>query len=166
MHLMALILGLCLSCVFMEAGPSPYVTNSRAVNSFCEVMRDPTLFKDKPVTLQATADILYGGILLNSDECKVPDVSVHYLKDFEKGSNAEALELLQRFERAAREAHLRGADVKAERTMARVVVEGTLGTNPFYHVNMARGAATLAAWDSNEEYSFVVTRIVSVQRQQ
>jgi hypothetical protein len=162
---MALILGLCFFCVFAEAAPPQYVTNSQDVQSICGVMKDPKLFQDKPITLQATAHILYGGSLLKSDECKVPDVTVHYEQDFEKRSNTEALELLQRIERAARENYLRGTNLKAERTMVSVVLEGRLEKNPFYHMQIDRGAATVAAWDYHYEYAFVVARVVSLRRQ-
>ncbi|HSS21562.1 MAG TPA: hypothetical protein VLL54_15925 [Pyrinomonadaceae bacterium] len=126
-------------------------------------MKEPKQFQEKPITLEATAHILYGGVLLKSEECNAPEVTVHYAKDFEKRSNAGALESLQHFERAAHKANLRGADLKAERTIATVVLEGRLEKNPFYHVQMDRGAATLAAWDYQNEYAFVVTRVVSVK---
>jgi hypothetical protein len=164
MEMLAIILGLCLSGGPSQDGPRPDATGPRGVENFCGVMKDPKLFLDKPVTLEATAQILYGGELLNSDECRAPDVSVHYMRGYEKGSNAEAFELLRRFRREVHAAHLRGADIKAEQIKVSVVLEGRLGKNPHYLKKWDRGPATVAAWDYNDEYAFVVTRVVSLRR--
>ncbi len=115
MKVMAIFLGLGLPCGFTQDVAQLNVTSPPGVESFCEVMKNPKLLQDKPATLQSTAYILYGGILLRSDECKAPDVTVHYKKDYEKGSDAEALAWLKRFRREVHEAHLRGAGIEAER---------------------------------------------------
>jgi hypothetical protein len=140
------------------------VTNPQAAQNFCDVMKDPELFQDKPITLAAPAYVLYGGTLLKSNECNAPDITVHYMQDYERQSNAEALESLQRLERRVHAAHLRDAGMKAEQAIVSVVLEGSLTRNPYYHMKFDRGAATLAAWDYQYEYAFVVTRVVSLKK--
>jgi hypothetical protein len=166
MNVMAIIFGLCLSSGSTPDIRRSYAVDPQHVKSFCQVMAEPKLSQDKPMTLEAVAHVLYGGILLESDECKVPQVTVHFMEGYDKRSDAKALEALERFKRKARDTHLRGDDVKAERTIASVVLEGKLEKNPYYHAEIPRGDATLAAWDYNEEYAFVVTRVVSLRRLQ
>lgn len=160
MNVMTILLSLFLACTPALLD----ITNPQAAKNVCDVMKDPKLFQDKPITLEATAYVLYGGILLNSDECNAADVTVHYMQDYERASNAEALKTLQRLERQVHEAHLRDADGKAEQAIVSVVLEGKLTRNPNYHVKIARGAATLVAWDYEYEYAFVVTRVVAVKK--
>lgn len=158
---MTMVLGLSLAC----APALLDITNLQAAKNFCDILKDPKLFQDRPITLEATAHVLYGGTLLKSDECNAADVSVHYLQDYERQSNAAALELLQRLRRQVNEAHENGAGIRAEQTIVSVVLEGRLKRNPNYHMKFDRGAATLAGWDYQHEYAFVVTRVVAVKRQ-
>jgi hypothetical protein len=164
MNLMAVIFGLFLSCGPAQDAPRPDAINPRGAEGFCEVMAKPKLFLDKPITLRAVALVLYGGVLLKSDECKAPEVTLHYRYGYEKGSDARALEALERFKHKARDAHMRGDGVKAEQTVVGVVLEGRLDKNPYYRLKIPRGDKTLAAWDYHYEYAFVVTRVVSLRQ--
>jgi hypothetical protein len=126
-------------------------------------MKVPKLVQDKSIRLAATAQVFPGGILLKSDACK-PDVSVHFQDGYERESDAKALASLQRFQRRAYESQFPGADMKAGDAIIQVVFEGMLTKNPDYHLEFARGAATLAAWDYHQEYAFVVARVISIEK--
>lgn len=157
----ALIISLALGFAGVESKLA--MTNEQEVKSFCEVMKDPKPFLSKPITVAATANVLYGGTLLTSDQCQAPDISVHYMKDYERESNADALQHLQRYQRQVREAHVLGAGNSEEMVYVGVVFEGRLEKNNLYHVEMAKGDKTVAAWDYQYEYAFVVTRVVSLR---
>jgi hypothetical protein len=129
---------------------------------FCEVMATPDKFEGRPIKLQATARVLYGGILLESDKCKAQDVSLHYKQGYEQKSDAAAIKVLKKLERNVRDAALSGRDEKVEQSMVSMLVEGTLEKNPYYHVQIDRGDRTLMAWDYNYKYAFVVSRILEV----
>jgi hypothetical protein len=163
MNVLTIILGLSLACAPAQVGSKLDMTGPQALKNFCEVMKNPKIFQDKPITLEAKANVLYGGILLKSDECNAPDVTVHYLQDYERQSNAEALALLQRLERQVHGAHESGAGIRAEQVIVSVVLEGRFTRNPNYHMKSDRGSATLAAWDFQYEYAFVVTRVVCIK---
>ena len=160
MNVISIVLSLLIGC-------SPVASNlemnkAQGVKSFCEVMKNPQAFRDKPITLEATAHLIPGGMLLKSDGCE-SDISVHYQKGFERQSNAEALELLKRFERQVHEAQSSSTELKVNEVV-NLVFEGSLAKNPDYHLEFDRGAQTLAAWDYHQEYAFVVSRVVSVQK--
>jgi hypothetical protein len=134
--------------------------NAPDVKSFCEVMKNPTALRDKPITLAANAYVFPAGILLQSDQCNA-DVSVHFEKNFERQSNAKALAQLKRVERQLR---VSIQQCRAESQAVVVVFEGRLTKNPDYYLKFDRGAQTLAAWNYHQEYAFVVKRIFSLRR--
>jgi hypothetical protein len=130
---------------------------------FCEVMAAPKQFQGKAITLQASAHVLYGGILLESDQCQKQELTLHFMHGYEKQSSAFGLETLRRMQTKVRSAAQRRAGLKAEQAKASVVFEGRLEKNPYYHLQIDRGAATLAAWDYDYQYAFVLTRIISLR---
>jgi hypothetical protein len=162
MNLLPLIIALCLFGNSTQRVPQAGAMNPAEVKNFCEVMATPKRLRGKVITLRASARVLDAGILLRPGQCKVPDVTVHYMAGYEEKSNAQALRLIEQLRGKAREVYLRDGNLKAARTTVDVVFEGRLEKNPYYHVKIARGAATLAAWDYSYEYAFTVTRIISV----
>jgi hypothetical protein len=163
MKLRAIIFGLCLFGSATHGGAQTVKTSPPEAQDFCAVMAAPEQFQEKAITLQASAHVLYGGILLESDRCQTQQATLHYMHGYEKQSNAAGLETLKRLRTKVHNAALRGAGLKAERAIATVVFEGRLEKNPYYRLQIARGDATLAAWDYHYQYAFVLTRIISVR---
>jgi hypothetical protein len=130
---------------------------------FCKVMAAPEQFQGRAVTLRASAYVLYGGTLLESDQCQKQELTLHFMHGYEKQSSAAGLETLNRLQTKVRKAAQRGAGLKAVMAKASIIFEGRLEHNPYYHVHIDRGAATLAAWDYHYQYAFVLTRIISVR---
>jgi hypothetical protein len=163
MKLRALIFILCLFGGATGGGAQTDRMPAPEAQDFCEVTTAPEQFQGQAITLEASAHVLYGGTLLESDRCKTQEVTLHFMHGYGKQSNVAGLETLNRLRAKVRNATLRGAGMKAERARASVVFEGRLEKNPYYHLQMARGDATLAAWDYNYQYAFVLTRIISVR---
>ena len=159
---LALIFVLFILCG-STASQTTSATTPKSVEDFCDVMAAPKQFQRKTITLQASAHVLYGGILLKSSRCKAQDVTMHFMYEYEKKSDAAALEVINRLQTKVWDATLRGEDRKARQALLNVVLEGRLDKNPYYHLKIARGDRTLAAWDYNYQYAFVVTRIVSAR---
>ena len=163
MSVMAIIYGLCLFCGSTQEVPRLDLPNPQDVKRFCQIMAEPKLFLKKPITLRTVAHVLYGGNLLVSDQCKAPAVSMHWKIDYKVKSDPQALEALRRLEHEAWDAYVRGDFDRARQFKVSVVLEGKLEKNPYYHWRDARGNATIAAADYNEEYAFEVTRVVSLR---
>src|SRR4051794_3541959 len=118
MNVISIVLSLFIGC--SPVASNLEVTKAQGVKSFCEVMKNAQAFRDKPITLEATAHIVPGGILLESDGCE-SDVSVHYQKGFERQSNAESLKLLKRFERQVYEAQSSSPELKVNQVVVNLV---------------------------------------------
>lgn len=163
MKLPALIFVLSLFGGATHAFAQADVTPPPKAQDFCEAIAAPEQFQGKAITLRASAHVLYGGILLESDQCHKQELTLHFMRGYEKQSSAAGLENLNRLQAKVRSASQRGAGLKAGQAKASVVFEGRLEKNPYYHLQIDRGAATLAAWDYHYQYAFVLTRIISVR---
>jgi hypothetical protein len=134
--------------------------NLATVENFCEMMASPERFEEKKIRLRATAHVLYGGILLESEKCDKAEATLHYMHGYEERSNPQALRTLKVLESKARRAALQGTDRKAGQSRIELILEGRLDKNPYYHLEIDRGSQTLMAWDYHYPYAFVVTRII------
>lgn len=164
MRILLLLIGVILSASFTRYLPESSQTRQLPAKSFCEIMEKPSAHLDIPMTFRADAQLAYGGILLSSDRCKLPAVALHFMKDFEKNSNPDALASFEQFETRQRERAAQKNDEKTKLDRLSIEVEGRLEKNPDYHLEFDPGPATLKAWDYHEEYAFVVTRVISVGR--
>jgi hypothetical protein len=127
-------------------------------------MKKPSEYLDTPMRFRADAQLADGGVLLTSDRCKFPVVSLHFMKDFEKNTSSKVMASFERLERKQREWAEQNNAEKAELDHVKIEVEGSLEKNPDYRMVRDRGPATLKAWDYHQEYAFVVTRIISIGR--
>jgi hypothetical protein len=126
-------------------------------------MAAPEKFAGRHIELEADALVLDIGILLNSVECKSSDVSVHFMRGYEKSSDAEAIKILSEIKRQVRQDALARQGSSVAKKLVSLTVEGKLERNPNYHLEFARGDQTLMAWDYNYQFALVVSRVVSAR---